>query len=61
MKVIEWLLMVRSQMKQEVVTMLDKYIRKIEPIIEELKGKRIEKVNGVNWVLSSRQSKVENN
>ena len=26
--------------------MLDKYIRKIEPIIEELKGKRIEKVNG---------------
>lgn len=41
--------------------MLDKYIRKIEPIIEELKGKRIEKVNGVNWVLSSRQTKVENN
>lgn len=27
--------------------MLNKHIRKIEPIIEELKGKRIEKVNGV--------------
>ena len=27
--------------------MLDKHIKKIEPIIEELKGKRIEKVNGV--------------
>ena len=26
--------------------MLDKHIRKIEPIIEELKGKRIEKVDG---------------
>lgn len=27
--------------------MLSKYIKKIEPIIEKLKGKRIEKVNGV--------------
>lgn len=27
--------------------MLSKHIKKIEPIIEELKGKRIEKVNGV--------------
>lgn len=27
--------------------MLDKHIKKIEPIIEELKGKRIEKVDGV--------------
>ena len=27
--------------------MLSKHIKKIEPIIEELKGKRIEKVDGV--------------